>query len=40
LTTGAESSSLATDSVTGAATTFFEAGLNDLSGFFDLPSLF
>jgi len=30
---------LATGTDTGAATTFFDAGLADLSGFFDIPSL-
>jgi hypothetical protein len=30
---------LATGTDTGAATTFFDAGLADLAGFFDIPSL-
>jgi hypothetical protein len=30
---------LATGTDSGAATTFFEAGLGDLAGFFDIPSL-
>lgn len=34
------STALATGPDFGAATTFFEAGLNDVAGFFDLPSLF
>jgi hypothetical protein len=38
--TGATVDALDTGSVTGAFTTFFEAGVSDLAGYFDLPSLF
>jgi hypothetical protein len=38
--TGASTAALATDSVSGEFTTFFDAGLSDLAGFFDIPSLF
>lgn len=31
---------LGTDTVSGAFNTFFDAGMNDLLGYFDLPSLF
>jgi hypothetical protein len=37
--TGATTAALATDSVSGEFSTFFDAGLGDLSGFFDIPSL-
>jgi hypothetical protein len=40
IATGASGLALGTDTVSGAITTFLEAGANDLSGFFDLPSLF
>jgi hypothetical protein len=40
ISTGATTTALGTDSVTGAFTTFFEAGVSDLAGYFDLPSLF
>lgn len=38
--TGATTAALGTDSVAGAITTFLEAGVNDLSGYLDLPALF
>jgi hypothetical protein len=38
--TGAATTALGTDSVTGAVGTFLEAGVNDLTGFLDIPSLF
>ncbi len=38
--TGATTAALGTDSVTGAVTTFLEAGVNDPSGYLDLPALF
>jgi hypothetical protein len=40
ISTGATTAALGTDSVSGAFTTFLEAGFNDLSGYFDLPALF
>jgi hypothetical protein len=39
ITTSATSAALATDSVSGAFTTYIDPGLADLSGFFDIPSL-
>ncbi|MFZ3307174.1 MAG: hypothetical protein WB967_19090 [Mycobacterium sp.] len=36
---GVIDAALATGTDTGAATTFFDAGLADLAGFFDIPSL-
>ena len=40
ISTGATTAALGTDTVSGAITTFLEAGVNDLSGYFDLPALF
>ncbi len=40
IATGASTAALGTDSVSGAITTFLEAGANDLSGYLDLPALF
>ena len=40
ISTGAATDALDTGTVAGAATTFLEAGLSDLTGYFDLPSPF